>query len=99
MNTQNTAFHADLMPLIHTAPMAHLVKEMEISRFDDIYLRYFLDRILHETGGTVAYGSPISTHDRNTHNLKRELKHEATGVRLNEIVVDTMESIEIDGDS
>jgi len=98
VNTQNTAFHTDLMPLIHTIPMGQSVRGMEVSRFDDIWLGYFLDRVLHETGGTVAYGGPISTHDRNTHNLKRELEHEAVGVRLNEIVVDTLESIEIEGD-
>lgn len=99
VNTQNTAFHTDLTPLIHTIPMGHSVKGIEISRFDDIWLGYFLDRVLHEAGGTVAYGNPISTHDRNVHNQKRELEHEAVGIRLNEIVVDTLESIQIDGDS
>lgn len=98
VNTQNTAFDADLMPLIHTIPMGHSVKGMEISRFDDIWLGFFLERILQETGGAVGYGSPISTHDRNTHHLRRELEHEAVGIRLNEIVVDTLASIEIDGE-
>jgi hypothetical protein len=97
VNTQNTAFHADLMPLIHTIPMGDEVEGMEISRFDDIWLGFFAEKILHEMDGTVAYGTPISTHDRNTHHLNKELEHEAIGIRLNEVVVDTLADIEISG--
>lgn len=87
VNTQNTAFHTDIMPLIHTIPMGDTVEGMEVSRFDDIWLGYFAEKVLHSMGGTVAYGTPISTHDRNTHNLKQELEHEAIGIRLNEALV------------
>lgn len=97
VNTQNTAFHTDLMPLIHTIPMGDEVEGMEISRFDDIWLGFFAEKILQEMGGTVAYGSPVSIHDRNTHNLNRELEHEAIGIRLNEVIVDILEDIEISG--
>lgn len=97
VNTQNTAFHTDLMPLIHTIPMGDDVEGMEISRFDDIWLGFFAEKILHAMDGTVAYGTPISTHDRNTHYLKKELEHEAIGIRLNEVVVDILETIEISG--
>jgi hypothetical protein len=99
VNTQNTAFHSDLMPLIHTIPMGDRVEGMELSRFDDIWLGFFAKKILDEIGGTVAYGRPLSTHDRNTHHLKRELEHEAIGIRLNEVVVDTLETIDIDGET
>jgi hypothetical protein len=99
VNTQNTAFHTDLMPLIHTIPMGDTIEGMEISRFDDIWLGFFAEKILHNMDGTVAYGTPISTHDRNTHNLKEELEHEAVGIRLNEMVVDILENIEISGSS
>lgn len=94
VNTQNTAFHTDLMPLIHTIPMGDTVEGMEISRFDDIWLGYFAEKILHSMDGTVAYGTPISTHDRNTHNLKEELEHEAIGIRLNETLVTALTNMD-----
>lgn len=99
VNTQNTSFHADLMPLIHTIPMGDTVNGMTISRFDDIWLGFFAEKILQSMDGTVAYGTPLSTHDRNTHNLKRELEFEAIGIRLNEVVIDVLEKIEVSGDS
>jgi ACT domain-containing protein len=48
-------------------------------------------------GGTVAYGTPLSTHDRNTHNLKRELEYEAIGIRLNEVIVDAVKRVDVSG--
>ncbi len=99
VNTQNTAFHVDLMPLIHTIPMGHKVDGLEVSRFDDIWLGFFAEKIMHSMGDTVAYGRPLSMHDRNVHNLKKELEHEAIGIRLNEHVVHMMENIDIDESS
>jgi hypothetical protein len=99
VNTQNTAFHTDLMPLIHTIPMGDTVEGMEVSRFDDIWLGFFAEKILHSLGETVTYATPLSTHDRNTHNLKRELEHEAIGIRLNEVLVKILGDIEISGDT
>jgi hypothetical protein len=96
-NTQNTAFHTDLMPLIHAIPMGETIKGLEISRFDDIWLGYFAEKVFQNLGGTVAYGTPLSTHDRNTHNLKRELEYEAIGIRLNEVVVDVLSNIDVSG--
>jgi len=90
VNTQNTAFHTDLMPLIYAIPMGDTVDGMEISRYDDIWLGYFAEKVMHAVSGTVAYGTPVSTHDRNVHNLYSELEHEAIGVRLNEIAINMM---------
>jgi len=98
INTQNTAFHTDLMPLIHTIPMGEQIKGMEISRFDDIWLGFFAEKILHSMDETVGYGSPVSVHDRNTHNLQRELEHEAIGIRLNEALIEMLNAVEIDAD-
>ena len=95
VNTQNTAFHSDLMPLVHTIPMGDEVDGMEVSRFDDIWLGFFLEKVLHKVGGVVTYGTPLSTHDRNIHNLKSELEHEAIGIRLNECLVDMLNKINI----
>jgi len=97
VNTQNTAFHTDLMPLIYAIPMGDTVDGMEISRYDDIWLGYFAEKVMHAVGGTVAYGTPISTHDRNLHNLYAELEHEAIGIRLNEIIVEILNEINLDG--
>jgi hypothetical protein len=95
VNTQNTAFDTSMMPLIHTIPMGDEINGMELSRFDDIWLGYFAEKILHSMGKSVAYGTPLSSHDRNVHHLKQELEHEAIGIQLNEIVIDIVDSIEI----
>jgi glycosyltransferase involved in cell wall biosynthesis len=95
VNTQNTAFDTSMMPLIHTIPMGDEIKGMELSRFDDIWLGYFAEKILQSMDKTVAYGTPLSSHDRNIHHLKQELEHEAIGIQLNEIVIDILDSIDI----
>lgn len=95
VNTQNTAFDAAMMPLIHTIPMGDEINGLELSRFDDIWLGYFAEKVLHSMGKTVAYGTPLSSHDRNVHHLKQELEHEAIGIQLNELVIEILDSIEI----
>jgi hypothetical protein len=52
---------------------------------------------MHVVGGTVTYGTPISTHDRNLHNLYAELEHEAIGIRLNEAIVEVLNEVSLDG--
>ena len=99
VNTQNTAFHTDLMPLIYAIPMGDTVDGLEISRYDDIWLGYFAEKVMHAVSGTVAYGTPVSTHDRNVHDLFSELEHEAIGVQLNEILIDTLENINLNEDT
>lgn len=95
VNTQNTGFDAKMLPLVFAIPMGDEVKGMEISRFDDIWLGYFAEKILHSMDKAVGFGEPLSDHDRNTHHLKSELEHEAIGIRLNEVVIDILEDIEI----
>lgn len=95
VNTQNTAFDASMMPLIHTIPMGDEINGMELSRFDDIWLGFFAEKILHSMDKAVVYGTPLSRHDRNTHDLERELEHEAIGIRLNEVLIDVLDSFEI----
>lgn len=95
VNTQNTGFKAEMLPLIYAIQMGDEIKGMEIQRFDDIWLGYFAEKILHSRDEAVAFGKPVSTHDRNTHDLYRELEHEAIGVRLNEVLVDALERVDI----
>lgn len=99
VNTQNTGFEASMLPLIYAIPMGDTVKGMTVSRFDDIWLGFFAEKILDSMDEVVAYGEPLSHHKRNFHNTKGELEYEAIGIRLNEIWIDLLKEIKITGET
>jgi hypothetical protein len=71
INTQNTAFHRDLIPAAFVSP--------GVGRYDDIFSGYLLRCLMDHFGDGVCYGLPIVHQDRNDHNLWNDLKLEMFG--------------------
>jgi hypothetical protein len=94
-NTQNVGFDAHALPLFFALPMGDNIKGMTLRRFDDIWMGYFAEKVLHARGEAVAYGTPVSRHDRNTHRLLQELEHEAIGLQLTEVLLDLLEDVTV----
>lgn len=94
-NTQNVGFDADALPLFFALPMGDEINGMTLRRFDDIWMGYFAEQVLHARGEAVAYGTPMARHDRNTHRLLQELEHEAIGLQLTEVLLDLLKDISV----
>jgi hypothetical protein len=71
-NSQNTAYVADLAPL--------MMVWIGVGRYDDIWAAYVAQRIMQETAYHVYFGTPFVWQQRNPHNLWQNLKDEIYGM-------------------
>jgi hypothetical protein len=71
INTQNTAYHRDLIPAAFVSP--------GVGRYDDIFSGYLLRCLMDHFADSVCYGLPIVHQDRNDHDLWNDLKLEMFG--------------------
>jgi hypothetical protein len=73
INSQNTAWRAELAPLMLLPP--------DVGRYDDIWGSYIAQRVLSVTDYKVMFGKPYVTQWRNEHDLVRDLELELFGMR------------------
>lgn len=73
-NSQNTAYLADLAPLMMVL--------VGVGRFDDIWASYIAERIMLDTDYHVHYGRPFVWQERNPHNQWKNLKDEIFGMEF-----------------
>jgi hypothetical protein len=76
INTQNTAYLVDLLPLMFVSPFA--------GRYDDIISGYLMRAVLDLHGIYVSYGNPLVYQDRNPHNLVTDLQNEINGMSISD---------------
>lgn len=88
-NSQNTAFRAELAPLMAVLP--------GVGRYDDIWAAYLAQRIMRETGHVVAFGPPFVWQERNAQNLFRNLKDEILGMETTDQFVGALEGAPVKG--
>jgi hypothetical protein len=74
INTQNTAYLVELLPLMFVSPFA--------GRYDDIISGYLMRTVLDIHEIYVSYGNPLVYQDRNPHNLVTDLKNEINGMSI-----------------
>lgn len=95
-NTQNTAFHRDLLPCMYLPVMGQKVNGLEINRYDDILASYFIKTVLDHLGGYVAFGEPLVRQTRNPHDYLVDLAHELPGMLLVDKLVDYLEQVHLE---
>lgn len=88
-NSQNTAYCAELAPLIPMLPA--------IGRADDIWASYIAERIMWEHGYRVFYGPPFVYQERNEQSLLRNLRDEMFGMQHTLKFVDWLYSLPLKG--
>ena len=89
INTQNTAFHRDVLPCFYYVLMGAQIDGLTIDRYGDIFCGLFaLD-------GRVVFGIPATDHRRNVHNLFRDLRQELEGIRLTDLLVEVLADIRV----
>ena len=72
-NTQNTAFLAEIAPL--------LMVYVSVGRFDDIFASITAQKIMSEEGFCVHYGKPFVRQERNPQSLIKNLEDEIFGMK------------------
>ncbi|GAA2939797.1 hypothetical protein [Streptomyces enissocaesilis] len=92
-NSQNTAFHRDVLPATFLWNMREPVGHDVIDRYDDIFMSYFARRLIDHFGDLVCYGPPVVEQRRNDHDLLADLTGEIPGMRLTDGFVDLLRSI------
>ncbi len=96
INTQNTAFHIDILPCIWYVKMEKIAKNKEIGRYGDIWLSFFAEKVIHHMKDKITFGRPVTLHKRNEHNLLKDLERELPGIILTEKLEPILMSIKLD---
>lgn len=96
-NTQNTAFHRDILPCYYYVMMGHSIGGLTIDRYGDIWSSYFSRKVIDRMGDTVTFGLPVTIHNRHAHDLMKDLGQEYWGMVLTNQLVDILEEISLSG--
>ena len=60
---------------------------------------YFVKKVIDHMGDAVSVGTPIVSHNRNVHNLLKDLREEMAGMILTESLVKILDSIRLTKDT
>lgn len=94
-NSQNTAFHRDLLPCMFLIPMGDRVGDLKVGRYDDIWMSFFVKIIADHLGDYVCVGIPLSRQDRNAHDLIEDLLQEIPGMRITDTLIRTLARVRL----
>lgn len=95
INTQNTAFHRDILPCAYFVLMGGNINGLVIERYGDIWFGLFAKKIIDHMGDYVRFGDPIAIHKRNQHNLLKDLKQEFWAITFTELLSEFIEKLEL----
>jgi len=99
INTQNTAFHRDVLPCAYFVLMGADIRGLKIDRYGDIWFGLFAKKIIDHMGDYVSFGKPFTHHRRNYHNLLKDLQQEFWAIILTDVLVEFLESATLEGNS
>jgi hypothetical protein len=96
-NSQNTAFHRDLMPAMYLMPMGGRCGPLEVGRYDDIWMGIFVKVIADHLGDFVTVGRPLVKQLRNDHDLIGDMLVEIPAQRITNRMVMSLKRLELSG--
>lgn len=97
VNTQNTAFHRDVLPCYYFVTMNAMINGTKIDRYGDIWSGFFAVKVVQSQGHCVSFGTPTAKHIRNKHDYLKDLQNELGGMVLTESLVPILESTKLIG--
>lgn len=97
INTQNTAYHIDLLPCLYFVLMGANLKGLVIERYGDIWFGLFAKKIIDHMGDYITFGDPIATHKRNRHSLLKDLNWEFWSIMYTEMLSEFLENVSLSG--
>jgi len=92
INTQNTAFHRDILPCAYFIIMGEDIRGLKIDRYGDIWFGLFAKKVIDQMKEYISFGKPFSIHRRNPHNLFKDLREELWAIILTDTIVEFLES-------
>ncbi|MBA7502440.1 hypothetical protein ES706_01026 [subsurface metagenome] len=95
INTQNTAFHRDVLPCYYYISMGTHINGYTLDRYGDIWSGFFAKKVINQIGDRVAFGHSLTDHRRNIHDLFKDLQNELWGMILTDKIVPLIESIRL----
>jgi len=99
INTQNTAYHRDILPCLYFILMGGNINGLVIERYGDIWFGLFAKKIIDHMGDYVAFGKPFAIHKRNSHNLLKDLKWEFWAITFTEMLSEFLDKVSLSGDT
>lgn len=87
VNSQNTAYRAELAPLMLVLP--------RVGRYDDIWGSYLMQSVLAPTDWSILFGRPWVRQDRHEHDLITDLEAEMLGMRHTERLTGRLEGLDL----
>jgi hypothetical protein len=97
-NTQNTAFHRDILPCNYYVVMGEMIGGMKIDRYGDIWSSYFARKAVDRMEDRIAFGVPLTDHKRHSHDLLKDLGQEYWGMVLTNRLVGILSQIQLGAD-
>ena len=91
VNAQNTAYRAELAPLMMQLP--------RVGRYDDIWGSYIAQRVLAGTEWSILFGKPWVHQDRNEQDIITNLEDEIYGMRHTPELLSWLDSLALPGGS
>jgi hypothetical protein len=95
LNTANTAYSIELIPIMYDTFQGAYVGELKLDRFGDIWCNLFIEKILNYMDGRITIGTPIVEHRREPRNTLEDFKKEFWGILISEKLFIAIEQAEL----
>jgi hypothetical protein len=95
INTQNTCFHKRMLPCYYYIVMGANIKGLTLDRYGDIWSGLFAKKCADSVGDRFSIGEPLTYHDRNPHNLFKDLMNELWGIIITDKLVQELKKIDL----
>ena len=99
INSQNTSFVKEVLPCYYFIPQGQVIDGFKIDRFGDIWQGLFAKKCIDARKEFVSIGAPICYHERNTHNLFKDLAQELKAIECTNYIAEFLENTKITGNS
>jgi hypothetical protein len=99
INTQNTAFHRNVLPCYYYILMNASLRGLKIDRYGDIWSGFLVKKAIDKMNERVTVGKPMVDHRRNSHNYLKDLRYELWGMTLTEEIVKWLEQLQLESNN
>ncbi len=97
INTQNTAFHRDLVPAFYFVPVGEPIGGMPVERYGDIWAGFFAKKLIDHLNDRITFGAPACDHRRNAHKLLHDLELEFWSIVLTDPLAEALREWKLNG--
>lgn len=95
LNTANTAYSREMLPIIYDTFQGAQVGELKLDRFGDIWSNLFSKKILDRMGKRIVLGAPLVEHKREPRDTFVDFQKEFWGIIISEKLFNYMETVKL----